>query len=262
MAGLEVWRSDAVLMRVLLDTAAASRKLNGIIKFWLTPGRGGFGLAPDECTEVGFYALATSEIVPKIDLLDKLSGYKACTSPIPPNKGRLAQIKSNNYLRNTLVLTDARENGYDVGLFVDEEGHILEGPNMNIGIITQDDVFVTPPFDNCLAGVTMQRVMELIPGERERSPDDVIVSDIQQRPITEEDMLKAKEAFLTGSTLGVMPVVSINGEPIGEDGKPGITALAFDAMLVEDMKVPESGERTQHIPVPFGRTTGMLEHLQ
>eukprot|EP00983_Pelagomonas_calceolata_P112377 1159876-Pelagomonas_calceolata.AAC.2 len=29
MAGIEVWRSDAVLMRVLLDTAAASRKLNG-----------------------------------------------------------------------------------------------------------------------------------------------------------------------------------------------------------------------------------------
>ena len=29
-------------------------------------------------------------------------------------------------------------------------------------------------------------------------------------------MLNAKEAFLTGSTMRVMPIVSINGEPIGE----------------------------------------------
>lgn len=49
------------------------------------------------------------------------------------------------------------------GIFVDEKGFVQEGPNMNIGIITQDDVFVTPPFDGCLAGVTMQRLMELIP---------------------------------------------------------------------------------------------------
>jgi len=42
---------------------------------------------------------------------------------------------------------------------------------------------------------------------------------------------------------------------------PGTVALAFDAMLIEDMKIPEAGEKTQHIPVPFGRTTGMIEHL-
>lgn len=129
----------------------------GIVKFWLTPGRGGFGLSPDECTEVGFYALATSEVcdaffcfpmidthklctpsisalainqtldqifdaittfthqvVPKMDKLDKLTGYKACLSAIPPNKGKLARVKSNNYLRNTLALVDAQEQGFDV----------------------------------------------------------------------------------------------------------------------------------------------------
>lgn len=52
--------------------------------------------------------------MPKKDELDKLTGYRACTSTIPSNKGRLAQIKSNNYLRNTLVLTEAEERGYDV----------------------------------------------------------------------------------------------------------------------------------------------------
>lgn len=33
-------------------------------------------------------------------------------------------------------------------------------------------------------------------------------------------------------------------------------------MLVEDMKVPESGHGPQHIPVPFGRATGMADQLR
>ena len=49
------------------------------------------------------------------------------------------------------------------GLFVDEAGFVLEGPNSNFAILTEDDVFVTPPFDNVLAGVTIQRLMELLP---------------------------------------------------------------------------------------------------
>jgi hypothetical protein len=49
-----------------------------------------------------------------MDALDKLTGYRACTSAIPPNKGRLARIKSNNYLRNTLALMEAQDEGYDV----------------------------------------------------------------------------------------------------------------------------------------------------
>lgn len=49
-------------------------------------------------------------------------------------------------------------------MFVDPEGFILEGPNSNFALLTQDNVFVTPPFDNILAGITVQRLMELIPG--------------------------------------------------------------------------------------------------
>jgi len=51
-------------------------------------------------------------------------------------------------------------------VFVDSDGFILEGPNSNFALLTQDNVFVTPPFDNVLAGITVQRLMELIPGVR------------------------------------------------------------------------------------------------
>jgi hypothetical protein len=33
----------------------------GHVKFWLTAGRGGFGISDAECTEPGFYAIVTTE---------------------------------------------------------------------------------------------------------------------------------------------------------------------------------------------------------
>lgn len=47
-------------------------------------------------------------------------------------------------------------------LFVDEEGYLLEGPNMNCGIVTKDLKLVVPPFERCLAGITVQRLMTLV----------------------------------------------------------------------------------------------------
>jgi hypothetical protein len=60
--------------------------------------------------------------------------------------------------------------GTDLGLllpppqafFVDPDGYILEAPTANIGMITQDRKLVVPPFDACIAGITMTRVMELV----------------------------------------------------------------------------------------------------
>lgn len=87
-----------------------------------------------------------------------------------------------------------------------------------------------------------------------------MVRDIQQRPITVDDVLAAKEAFLTGSTLRCMPLVSLDDKPIA-DGTSGITALAFDAMLVQDMQPGEKGG-PEHIAVPYGFMTGMREQLR
>ena len=52
------------------------------------------------------------------------------------------------------------------GLFIDGKGHVQEGPNMNIGILTQDGTLITPPAESCLAGITMARLLELVPEVR------------------------------------------------------------------------------------------------
>jgi branched-subunit amino acid aminotransferase/4-amino-4-deoxychorismate lyase len=146
----------------------------------------------------------------------------------------------------------------DVGLFVDAEDYILEGPNANFGMITEDNVFVTPPFDNILAGITVQRLMELIPGEHERFPSDVLVHKIEQRKIHVEEVYKAKEAFLIGSNTLVTAITSLNGQDIA-DGKPGASSIAFANMLENDQLPRE--DSPVHIEVPYGYITGMRGQL-
>ncbi len=45
---------------------------------------------------------------------------------------------------------------------MDNDGYVAEGPVMNVGIITHDGEMVLPPFEQTLAGVTLQRLMRLV----------------------------------------------------------------------------------------------------
>lgn len=49
------------------------------------------------------------------------------------------------------------------GIFVDTEGWVCEGPNMNLAALLHDGTLVVPPFTQSLAGVTIQRILELVP---------------------------------------------------------------------------------------------------
>lgn len=45
---------------------------------------------------------------------------------------------------------------------MDAEGYVQEGPNTNVGIVNAQGVLVTPPFEDALAGCTVQRLLELV----------------------------------------------------------------------------------------------------
>eukprot|EP00955_Chlamydomonas_euryale_P028840 304062-Chlamydomonas_euryale.AAC.9 len=83
----------------------------GIVKFWASAGRGGFGMSSAECASSSIYALATSENTLPID---RTVGWAACTSPIPPKPATIATIKGTNYLPNALAKFHAEEQGMDV----------------------------------------------------------------------------------------------------------------------------------------------------
>ena len=90
-------------------------------------------------------------------------------------------------------------------LLLDPDGYIAEGTGCNFFIIKGDTLF-TPEPRNILRGISRDFVMEhFYTVEKNLEPYDVYEAD---------------EAFVTGTPFCMLPVVSLNGIPIGE-GKPG-----------------------------------------
>ena len=126
---------------------------------------------------------------------------------------------SGNYTSPMNAKWSARRAGYDEILLVDEDGYVAEGPTTNVFLVDAAGVLATPPEAKVLLGVTRRTILELA-----RALD----LSAEERRIRPEDLLRASEVFLTGTTAGVWPVESVDGEKIGR-GAPGPTSSRLAA---------------------------------
>jgi branched-subunit amino acid aminotransferase/4-amino-4-deoxychorismate lyase len=120
----------------------------------------------------------------------------------------LPEIKSINYLTGIRLQAGLKAQQADYLLYHDQ-GIIRESDRSNFFGITENGILVTPD-EKILRGITRKHVLNLA---REVMP-------IEEREMYMEEIPRLKEAFLTSSTKGVMPVVQIDDQVIG-DGKPG-----------------------------------------
>jgi 4-amino-4-deoxychorismate lyase len=161
----------------LAPGAAKCQRRVGLLRYWLSAGRGGYSLSGYDCIKPEFYcAFYNGPYTP----VEPTEGWTVVSSPIPNKPGIFAEIKSNNYLPNVLNLMDAQDRGANQGIFINPDGTICEGPNLNVGIITKEGMIQVPPFKECLAGCTMQRIMELIPHFLASGEEMEYITGIQQ----------------------------------------------------------------------------------
>src|SRR5215211_7365063 len=119
-------------------------------------------------------------------------------------------IKSVALLAQVLAKQAAAEAGVFEAWMV-EDGHVTEGSSSTAFII-KDGCIVTRPLSNAvLPGITRVAVLRLA---REQA------LAFEERLFTLEEALAADEAFLTSASSFVMPVVAIDGKPVGT-GRPG-----------------------------------------
>ncbi len=138
------------------------------------------------------------------------------------------RIKSCNLLNNIFAYREAREQGAVEAIMLNYEGWVAEGASSNIFIVDQNGTLKTPHLDvGILEGVTRRFIFWL--GQR----FDI---SIEEAYLKREDILKAEECFITSSLKGVMPVATVDGQPI-HDGRPGpITRQLmgwYDAMVMD-----------------------------
>jgi D-alanine transaminase len=131
---------------------------------------------------------------------------------IPDQRWARPDIKSVSLLPNALGKQQAREAGAYEAWQVDRDGNVTEGTSSNAWIVTAAGELVTRQADAAiLNGVTRMGLIGLLKGEGLR---------LVERPFSVAEARTAREAFLTSTTNFVLPVVSIDGAPIG-NGHPG-----------------------------------------
>lgn len=119
-------------------------------------------------------------------------------------------IKSLNLLGNLLSKQKAAEAGCFEAILHRGET-VTEGSHSNISLI-KDGVIITHPADNLiLNGITRQKVLELC-GKGQIS--------FEERAFSLDELFAADEVFSSGTTVEVMPVVEVEGKPVG-NGEPG-----------------------------------------
>ncbi len=117
-----------------------------------------------------------------------------------------------NYINSRVAQLEAQEHGYDSAIFMNEQGKIAEGPGSCIFLI-RDGALITPPVTaSVLDSITRKTIMELAVNE--------LGLKVVERDIDRTELYLADEAFLCGSAMEIMPVLSVDAYQLG-DGKPG-----------------------------------------
>ncbi|KAL8139440.1 hypothetical protein V2J09_005461 [Rumex salicifolius] len=223
---------------ILIQTVSASKCKKGSLRYWLSSGPGDFQLSPSGCNQSALYAIIIQDSSPP-----DYKGIKVVTSSIPIKPPVFATMKSVNYLPNVLCKIEAEEQGSYASIWLDSDGFVAEGPNMNVAFVTKEKELVMPHFDNILSGCTAKRVLNLA----ELLVKEGKICCVSVRNVAVEEGKKADEMMLIGSGVLVKPVLQWDDQIIG-DGKEGPIAEALLNLILEDMK---SGPPDVRVPVPY-----------
>lgn len=138
---------------------------------------------------------------------------------IPP-RGKV----TGAYVNTSFAKTESLLGGFDEALFMDENGHIVEGSAENLFMV-RDGKLITPSLsDDILIGITRETIMTIAKNE--------LGIETVERSIDRSDIYLADEVFVCGTGAEVTPVIEIDHRQIG-NGEIGeitskIRSLYFD----------------------------------
>ncbi len=129
------------------------------------------------------------------------------------------------YANSALAGDEARRSGFDEAILLNESGHVTEGATCNLFMMRKGRLITPAVTDNILEGITRDSIKEL--AARELGLETV------ERPIARSELYVCDELFLTGTAVGVAPVVRIDHRPIANGAIGEVThrlrRLYFDA---------------------------------
>jgi branched-chain amino acid aminotransferase len=216
------------IRQLIQETVIVGNDPDCVIRVVVSRGPGSFTTNPFDCPSSQLYVnVVRFKNMPDAYYRD---GIRMITSHVPIKKSYFATIKSCNYLPNVLMKMEAVQAGVSYSVALDEEGNLAEGSTENVGIVDRDGVLKFPGFERTLSGITVTRIVQLAG----QLVEDGTITDVKFTSIPQEEAYHAGEMLLTGTSLGVVPVVRYDDRTVGT-GKPGPVHARLSLLLWRDM---------------------------
>ncbi len=217
---LTIPMAQAEVAEAVNATLARNHLVDAYIRLVVTRGAGSLGLDPAKTSNPQVIIIADHiELYPKEKYESGLEIVTAATIRNHP-AALNPRIKSLNYLNNILARIEGKLAGCSEALMLNHRGEVAECTGDNIFTIRHGSLY-TPPIDaGILEGITRNAVIELA-----RS----VGINVVEAAMTRHDIYVADECFLTGSAAEVIPVVKLDGRPIGTGAVGKITTQLSEA---------------------------------
>ena len=212
LLALPVPFTDDELLAQISATMAAHKGLNeAYIRVLLTRGVGELTYNPAACPDPTTVIIVKPFPQPpartftdgiKVALVGVRRNHPAALNPM---------IKSNNLINNALAMQEALRSGADEALMCNQAGDVVECSQSNFFIVKGRRV-ITPPLEaGLLPGITRAFVLDMARDEG---------FEAVEAAVSVADVRAADEAFITGTTREITPVVNLDTQRIGT-GRPG-----------------------------------------
>ncbi len=156
---------------------------------------------------------------PLVSATAELKNTGVCAVTAVDNRWLRCDIKAISLLANILLRQQAVDAGCAETVML-RDGWLTEGTASNIFVVKQGVLLAPPPSSLMLTGITYDVVLELAAANG--IPHQV-------RPVSEAEVRRADELWMTSSTKEVMAIVKLDGAPVGH-GVPGPLARQMDAL--------------------------------
>ena len=158
-----------------------------------------------------------------VDNPQALTGIKVIT--LPDIRWHRRDIKTVQLLYPSMAKMEAKAQGADDAWLV-EDGFVTEGTSNNTYIVKDRRIITRALSNDILHGITRAAVLRYA---REAQ------MEVEERSFTVDEAKAADEAFYTSASSFVMPVVSIDGTPLG-DGTPGPVGTRLREIYLEESR--------------------------
>jgi branched-chain amino acid aminotransferase len=201
--------------RAIAETLTAAVEPDAYVRIVVTRGAGEIGLDPALADAPRLVVIVKAARLPAPELyqngVEVAIVGRSRSSPAAPGAHVDPSVKSGNYLVSVLAAAEARRRGAYESILCDSVGRITEGGSSNFFVVRGGRLGTPPLSVGLLEGITRMKVIEVCRN------NGLHVDEVPLWPI---DLRNADEAMITSSVRGILPVVRVDGQPIGS-GTPG-----------------------------------------